>query len=51
LAGRLGGPAAPVGAARKHKRVGDTVIDVGEMLERRGRIVEKAQRNPARHEV
>ena len=51
LAGRLGGAAAPVGGTRKRERIGHAVVDVGEMLGRRRRIGEKAQRDPAGHEV
>ena len=51
LPGRLGGTAAPVVRARQHDRIGGVIADVGEMLDRRRWIAEKAQRDPARHEV
>ena len=51
LAGRLGGAAAPVGGTGTDDRIGRAFIDVREMLQRGGRIVEKAQRDPAGHEV
>ena len=51
MAGRLGGAAAPVGSTGTNDRIGRAFIDVREMLQRGGRIVEKAQRDPASHEV
>ena len=51
LAGRLGGTAAPVGGTGTNDRIGGAFIDLREMLQRDGRIVEKAQRDPAGHEV
>jgi len=48
---RLGGAAAPVGGTRKDDRIGRTFIDVSEMLECHSWIGEKAQRDPAGHEV
>ena len=51
VAGRLGGAAAPVVRTRQHDRIGRAVVDMGEMLTRRRRIVEIAQRDPAGHEM
>ena len=51
LVGRLGGAAAPVGGARADNRIRGAFVDVAEMLQRAGRIAEKAQRDPAGHEV
>src|SRR6476659_71155 len=50
-AGRFGGAAPPVGSARANNRIGRAFIDAGEMLQRGGWVVEKAQRDPAGHEV
>src|SRR3974377_646176 len=51
LARRLVGTAAPVGGPPQYNRVAHSVIDVNEMLECCSWIVEKAQCNPAGHEV
>src|SRR5580704_17309026 len=51
LAGRFGGPATPIGGAGANGRIGQAFVNVGEMLASRGWIAEKAQRNPAGHEM
>ena len=51
MAGRLGGATAPVGSTGTNDRIGRAFIDVREMRQCGERIVEKAQRDPAGHEV
>ena len=42
LASRLRRPTAPIGSTRQHDRIGRAIVDVGEMLKRSARIIEKA---------
>ena len=51
LVGSLRRSASPIGGARQHDRIARTVVNVGEVRERCGWVVQKSQGNPAGHEV